>query len=765
MGYLYYTKTPKVYSSSLQLMISTQAPPSLVDGNFKLAQVSLPKHATLVSSELVLGNAAKNGQFDRMKTFADTSYPLGRLRGMVRVVPGSKETMTIVCSGSDANDLPTILNQIVDSYQKIIDEDSESNGKQMMNLIQKLSDDISDEKDDADAERIQLLKSLGLQAVDDNGMPMNPYSKRMLEMQDRQIALKDELADVQERAKFLAASLQVDEETGVIDPTHVKVAAIEAGKYMNLTRNAFKNYEIGRSNAVNLTAELNTMAKLEERIWNSKTQIQRVQLERRRLARIYGSAHGNIKALDEEIEVYQQDILKLQAEADKVQTVLAGKRKELDAIAGEENPNETAALDERTFREKEDREWITMYQIALANEQKKLTTRYTSISEELKSVTADAKVAAEGIIELRELQGKIDKKDKAFNAIADRLKEMNILANNHTMTKVKVLDFPKIGQEIAPSLPKSLAIGTMLAFLAGLGLAILVDQSELAFRSPHEIFDRLQIPVVGRIPRINTKQVDSKKAHASLIAAHKPNATASESFRDVRTGLFFRSNVDDIKTVLFTSPSPGDGKSTTISNMAISIAQAGKRVILVDADFRRPRVNQYFGEQMEPGLLQVLGGEADIKDAIQTAEIQENLYLLTTGGRPRNPGELVTSESFHELIMALRESFDYVLIDSPPVLPVSDPATIASIVDAVYLVTRIRKGVKLTAQKAKDSLDRVGANWMGVIVNGIDENPHYSEYGYQYGGYSYYGGVYGRYYDSRNKEYRDKIQPEKKPKV
>ena len=337
------------------------------------------------------------------------------------------------------------------------------------------------------------------------------------------------------------------------------------------------------------------------------------------------------------------------------------------------------------------------------------------------------------------------------------------LADNHTMTRVKVLDFPKTGEKVAPSLPKSLAIGTMLAFLAGLGLAILVDQSELAFRSPHEIFDRLQIPVVGRIPRINAKQqTDGSKAHASLIAAHKPSATASESFRDVRTSLFFRANVDDIKTVLFTSPSPGDGKSTTISNMAISIAQAGKRVILIDADLRRPRVNQYFGEQMEPGLLQVLGGEAELKDAIQPTEVQENLFLLTTGGRPRNPGELVTSESFRDLILALRDSFDYVLIDSPPVLPVSDPATIASMVDAVYLVTRIRKGVKLTAQKAKDSLDRVGANWMGVIVNGIDENPHYSEYGYQYGAYSYYGGVYGRYYDSRNKEYRDKIEPEKK---
>ena len=185
-------------------------------------------------------------------------------------------------------------------------------------------------------------------------------------------------------------------------------------------------------------------------------------------------------------------------------------------------------------------------------------------------------------------------------------------------------------------------------------------------------------------------------------------------------------------------------------------------MVLVDADFRRPRVDRYFGEEMNPGLLDILSGEANLDETIRTSGLQEKLSLITSGGRPANPGELVTSEAFKELICELRDRFDFVLIDSPPVLPVSDPASIASLVDGVYMVTRIRKGVKLTAQKAKDTLDTVGAKWMGIIVNGIDENPHYSEYGYQYGNYSYYGGRYGRYYDSRNKSYREKMTAEDK---
>jgi capsular exopolysaccharide synthesis family protein len=221
--------------------------------------------------------------------------------------------------------------------------------------------------------------------------------------------------------------------------------------------------------------------------------------------------------------------------------------------------------------------------------------------------------------------------------------------------------------------------------------------------------------------------------------------------------LFFQANANDLKTILFTSPSAGDGKSTTVGNLAVSIAQAGKRVILIDADFRRPRVDQYFGEDLRPGVLDVLTGKTELADAIKESDLQEGLSILTTGGRPKNPGELVTSDVFRNMIETLRNQFDFVLIDAPPVLPVADPATIASFADGVYMVTRIRKGVKLSAQKAKESLDRVGATWMGIIVNGIDENPHYSEYGYQYGGYSYYGGAYGKYYEANNKEYREKV--------
>ena len=203
---------------------------------------------------------------------------------------------------------------------------------------------------------------------------------------------------------------------------------------------------------------------------------------------------------------------------------------------------------------------------------------------------------------------------------------------------------------------------------------------------------------------------------------------------------------------LFTSPSPGDGKSTMTCNLAISLAQAGKRVLLIDADYRRPRVHQNFGISIEPGFCDSLEG-TPLEECIRPSEIVPQLDLLTTGGRPKDPGEIVSSHSFHLMLEQVREKYDYVLVDSPPLLPVADAASISAHVDGVILVLRIRRGVMVASQRAKEQLELVNARILGVIVNGLDQNPYYSDYGY-YSSYGYQKG-YGRYHDSQNVLYQE----------
>jgi capsular exopolysaccharide synthesis family protein len=305
-------------------------------------------------------------------------------------------------------------------------------------------------------------------------------------------------------------------------------------------------------------------------------------------------------------------------------------------------------------------------------------------------------------------------------------------------------------------------MGTFLGGLIGAALAVLIDHSDLAYRTPIDIQESMNAPVLCKVPRIKTSRSDKDFAGSPmLITARSPSNSASETFRAARTSLLFTAGQTGHKVFMVTSPSPGDGKSTTIANLAISLAQTDKKVCLIDSDFRRPRVKQNFGIQDDLGAWQVLSGEVSLDEAMRPCEFQNNLTLLTTGGRPKNPGELVSSPAYANLITELRNRFDFVLIDCPPIIPVADSTSICSVADGIIMVLRIRRGVILSAHKAKERLDMVKGNLMGVIVNGMDQNLYYNEYGTYYrGAYygsNYYGYRYSKYYAREYSNYSDAV--------
>lgn len=230
-----------------------------------------------------------------------------------------------------------------------------------------------------------------------------------------------------------------------------------------------------------------------------------------------------------------------------------------------------------------------------------------------------------------------------------------------------------------------------------------------------------------------------------MAVFHRPKSKMAESFRAVRTALFFNSNASNCRVIQFTSADPGDGKSTISTNVAASIAQSGKKVVIVDADFRRPRLHGIFGlEKGVLGITSVISGQAELDDAIHPSEI-ENLFCLPCGIRPPNPSELLTSPRFKELLEVLRERFDFVIVDTPPMLVVSDPSIVAACVDTTVLTVRLKKNGRPGALRSAEMLHTIGANLIGVVVNGVSEGASYGYgYGYNYGGdqYSYNDDVY-----------------------
>ncbi|RYL93940.1 CpsD/CapB family tyrosine-protein kinase [Sporolactobacillus sp. THM19-2] len=222
----------------------------------------------------------------------------------------------------------------------------------------------------------------------------------------------------------------------------------------------------------------------------------------------------------------------------------------------------------------------------------------------------------------------------------------------------------------------------------------------------------------------------SKQRH--LITFYKPKSTTAEQYRTIRTNIDFSHVDSDLKTIMFTSAGPGEGKSTTAANVATVMAQQGKRVLLIDADMRKPTMHYTFRLINTQGLTTLLTKRTTFDETIQKTEV-ENLYVLTSGPIPPNPAELLSSVVMDSFIKHALTLFDTVIIDTPPVLAVTDAQILANLCDGTVLVVRSGETEKEAALKAKDLLSKAKAKVLGVVLNGKPISKSDSHYYYYYG--------------------------------
>lgn len=349
----------------------------------------------------------------------------------------------------------------------------------------------------------------------------------------------------------------------------------------------------------------------------------------------------------------------------------------------------------------------------------KLQELYTE--QELKAETLEKQIAR-----LRELKENIRRKDQVLDEIVKQLEAMNLFNTEGVTTSI--LTWPVDGMRVAKDLPKYMCVGGALGLIIFSILAYLLESNDKSFRTPEDIRDELGVPVVGHVPVIPSKALLSgSTASPALCTLHAPRGQSSESFRLVRTSLFFGARNGNLRVIQVTSPDQGDGKSTVAANLAVSVAQSGRRTLLIDADMRRPTVHRVFGLSNDTGIADVIGQGVDPQDVIRETETP-NLSLILCGPLPENPAELLASNRFDEFLDWARDHYDFVIVDTPPMLAVSDPGNVASRVDGVLLTMRLGKRARAKGLEACEILERVGANMLGVIINGVNAR---GEYGYQ----------------------------------
>jgi capsular exopolysaccharide synthesis family protein len=281
---------------------------------------------------------------------------------------------------------------------------------------------------------------------------------------------------------------------------------------------------------------------------------------------------------------------------------------------------------------------------------------------------------------------------------------------------------------VSPKPLRNIALGVVLGLMLGLGAALLRDLLDTSIRGEREVKDVTDETVIGGI------MYDSDSTKRPLIVQADPHGPRAEAFRALRTNLQFIDAATHPRSMTFTSSLPGEGKTTTTANLAISMAAAGSRVCLVEGDLRRPRMLKYMGMENAVGLTNVLIGQAELEDVLQPFG-GSNIQVLGAGQIPPNPSELLGSEAMARTVRELESKFDYVIIDAPPLLPVTDAAVLSTITGGVVVVVGCDIVHKEQLARGLESLQAVNGNVLGLVVNriptkGADAETYYYRDGY-----------------------------------
>jgi len=323
------------------------------------------------------------------------------------------------------------------------------------------------------------------------------------------------------------------------------------------------------------------------------------------------------------------------------------------------------------------------------------------------------------------LETDLDRIQKRCDQIDARISEVTVNDVDSAPLNVQILDAARAPETpIKPSRPLVLGVALMLGAVLGIGLAMLRDWQDTSLRRPDEIVTILGVPVAATIPRISSRL---SAVCRGQIVRFDPRSPIAEAYRSVRTALHL-GTAGKSRTILLASPAEGDGKSTTASNLAIAFAQAGERTLVIDCDLREPVQHLIFERDGAIGLSNVIAGQAKLKDAIAPTTVA-NLYLLPCGPVPVNPSELLTSKRFSQLLAALADTFDRIVIDSAPLTVFSDAQILASSADATLLVLRMNQSSRDLGAAAMERLVRANANVAGAVANDAAAGKPYRKYG------------------------------------
>ena len=401
--------------------------------------------------------------------------------------------------------------------------------------------------------------------------------------------------------------------------------------------------------------------------------------------------------------------------------------------------------------------------IAAARIEKNIAeSKVTSLQEEVEKYNQQMTILPDTELQLARMERNYSIDEKTYQLLTQKYEDAKI-AEKSKIGNVRVVEHARLPKSpIKPNKRMNLMIAIAMGLGLGVGTSILLHALDSKIRTYDDIKKYVNLPVLGTIPFITIDDQDidyveqmivetdddkereklrtvQQQIEARLISHYAPKSSTSEAFRILRTNIINKKVENEPLSVVITSSGPKEGKSTILSNLAVTLAQMNAKVLLADLDLRRPMVHTLMGFEKESGMSDVLYDKnASYKDYIKRPVVQ-NLDVITSGFIPPNPSELLASPRMDDLINELQADYDYILFDAPPVMAVTDTMIIAKKVNNLILVTRVELAEKSVIKRIKEIFEHIDIDITGVVINGIQPHRYYSSYEYNYYYYYYYG--------------------------
>ncbi|MEO8727160.1 MAG: polysaccharide biosynthesis tyrosine autokinase [Acidobacteriaceae bacterium] len=385
------------------------------------------------------------------------------------------------------------------------------------------------------------------------------------------------------------------------------------------------------------------------------------------------------------------------------------------------------------------------------NEYESSFDRERMLGSALERQKVEASQLNEESIEYLQLKREAESNRTLYDSLNQKLKEASV-TSSLKLSNVNIVDTARVpSSPSSPNVRGNIALGVIFGLLGGIVLAMLLEALDNTVRTPEQVEEISALPALGTVPlTLDAGEATGKtrrKATAINIAPHaalrkqmglisfaRPKSKVAESYRALRTSILLSSIGHPPQVLMLTSALPQEGKTTTSVNTAIVLAQKGGRVLLIDGDMRRPSIHQIFGIRALKGLSSILSGSSSFEEAVVTAPEIHNLDLLPAGPQPPNPAELLGSSHLQEFLLDWRDKYDFIVVDTPPVLSVTDAVLLSARMDSVILVVRSGRTTKDALRRARQLFDQVNVRVMGVVVNAVDpRSPDAQYYGYGYG--------------------------------